>query len=264
MGECAVLLDLDDTLVIQREVLEEAFFATCAAAWAECDIEPEALTQSVKLHARRLWAECEFVRYFERIGLSASEGLWAGFEGAGDPMQRMRPWAHGYQREAWRRALADHGVKNEPLAKELAAMFQEECWASFALFHDTIPTVETLARQYRLALVTNGLAALQRKKIECAGFGAHFEAVVISGELGAGKPEAIMYGTALERLGIPRGRAVMVGNNLEWDVAGPQRIGVKGIWANMAGEPARESVRPDATVASLGELPGVVASLLGQ
>ena len=24
MGECAVLLDLDDTLVIQREVLEEA------------------------------------------------------------------------------------------------------------------------------------------------------------------------------------------------------------------------------------------------
>lgn len=264
MADYAVLLDLDDTLVVQREAFEEAFFATCAIAWAECGVEPEALTESVRNHAGRLWAESEFAEYFQRIGVTAIEGLWARFEGSEAGMARMRSWARTYQRESWRSALAEHGIRNTALARELAAAFQEERWAGFAVFHDTVTAVETLARRYRLALVTNGLAALQHKKIARAGIGPCFDAVVISGELGEGKPGAVMYTTALERLGIPPERAVMAGNDLEWDVAGPQRAGIKGIWTNRTGEPPLEGITPDATVASLSELPEAVAVLLGQ
>lgn len=263
MAEYAVLLDLDDTLVVQREAFEEAFFATCAAAWAECGIEPEALTQSVRTHARRLWTECEYADYLQRIGVSPEEGLWAAFEGNSEPLARLRPWARTYQREAWRSALADHGVRNDALAKELAASFQEERWAGFALFHDTIATLESLARRYRLALVTNGLAALQHKKIKRAGFAPQFRAVVISGELGTGKPEPLMFATALERLGVPPQNAVMAGDDLQGDVAGAQRAGIKAVWVQRAADDPQTGVVPDATVKTLSALPGVVASLLG-
>ena len=263
MAEYAVLLDLDDTLVVQREAFEEAFFATCAAAWAECGIEPEALTPSVRIHARRLWTESEFADYFQRIGVSPDEGLWAGFEGEEEPLARLRPWARAYQREAWRSALGEHGVRNDALAKELAAAFQEERWASFALFHDAIPTLETLARRYRLALVTNGLTALQHKKIKRAGFAPHFRAVVISGELGTGKPAPVMFATALERLGVPPQHAIMAGDDLGGDVAGAQRAGIKAIWVQRAAGDPLADVVPDATVNTLSALPGVVASLLG-
>jgi putative hydrolase of the HAD superfamily len=263
MPDFAVVLDLDDTLLVQREAFEEACFATCAAAWAECDVEPDVLAESVKNHAQRLWSESEFAGYFQRIGLTADEGLWTDFAGDEEPLGRIRPWGKAYHRAAWRCALTDHGVDDNALAERCAVMFQEERWACFALFHDTVATVEALSQRYRLALVTNGLVTLQHKKIERAGLTPYFQTVVISGEFGVGMPDPVMYTTALERLGVAPERAVMAGNDQEWDVAGPQKVGIKSIWANMAGEPAREDVKPDATVNSLGELPDVVEGLLG-
>ena len=49
-----------------------------------------------------------------------------------------------------------------------------------------------------VALVTNGPPDIQRLKIEQAGVGAYFTAVVISGELGIGKPDPAIFGHALE------------------------------------------------------------------
>jgi putative hydrolase of the HAD superfamily len=48
----------------------------------------------------------------------------------------------------------------------------------------------------------------------------------------------------------------MVGDNLEWDVAAPQRLGIYGIWVDRggAGIPPGNGVRPDRIVRSLSEL----------
>lgn len=48
----------------------------------------------------------------------------------------------------------------------------------------------------------------------------------------------------------------MVGDNLEWDVAGAQAVGIRGIWLDRHGRgaPAQTTIRPDRVIASIGEL----------
>jgi putative hydrolase of the HAD superfamily len=48
----------------------------------------------------------------------------------------------------------------------------------------------------------------------------------------------------------------MVGDNLEWEVAAPQKLGIAGIWVDSsgAGLPRSSTVRPDRIIRSLTEL----------
>ena len=75
------------------------------------------------------------------------------------------------------------------------------------------------------------------------------------------KPDAVAYETALAALGVTPGPEVaMVGDHLEFDVAGPQRLGMRGIWLDRAkqGVPRESPVCPDRIV---GELSGGLPSL---
>ena len=48
----------------------------------------------------------------------------------------------------------------------------------------------------------------------------------------------------------------MVGDNLEWEVAAPQRHGIIGVWCNCHGVslPETNRIRPDHVITSLPEL----------
>ena len=60
----------------------------------------------------------------------------------------------------------------------------------------------------------------------------------------------------LAALDVPAADAWMVGDNLEWDVAGPQREGITGIWidARRTGVPNGHAVRPDRIINRLADL----------
>ncbi len=86
------------------------------------------------------------------------------------------------------------------------------------------------AEGIKLALITNGCAAVQRHKVERFELERHFDHIQIEGEFGKGKPEPEVYVHALSRIGMAANDAWMIGDNLEWDVLAPQRLGVHGIW----------------------------------
>jgi putative hydrolase of the HAD superfamily len=74
-----------------------------------------------------------------------------------------------------------------------------------------------------------------------------FDAAAISEEVGVEKPDARMFRTALDQLGIPEehyGRTVMVGNNLERDIRGANMLGMVSVWLDWA--PRRSKVPEDA------------------
>jgi len=127
-----------------------------------------------------------------------------------------------------------------------------------ALFPEARACLEALRAQgVPLALVTNGDAIEQRWKIERCALAPFFGAIVIEGELGAGKPDAIVYHTALKALGVEAGPDVwMVGDHLEFDVAGSQRVGLRGIWLDRGGTglPPTTAVRPDRIVQALADV----------
>jgi putative hydrolase of the HAD superfamily len=134
------------------------------------------------------------------------------------------------------------------------------------LFPDAAHALTALRqRGIPLGLVTNGDAREQRYKIERHALAAYFGAIVIEGEFGAGKPDAVVYQTALTALGVAPGPEVwMVGDHLEFDVAGPQRLGIRGVWLDRsgAGVPAGSAVRPDHIVRGLDELMTVLPAIV--
>ena len=113
-----------------------------------------------------------------------------------------------------------------------------------------------MARGIRLALVTNGAAAIQRAKIERFALAHRFDHIQIEGEHGFGKPEERAYHHAMDALGVAAGDTWMIGDNLEWEVEVPQRLGIYAIWMDTHGDglPEGSTVRPDRIIRSLTEL----------
>lgn len=129
--------------------------------------------------------------------------------------------------------------------------------AGTRLFDDAVTTLETLQLMgVRLALVTNGAADIQRQKLARFELARFFDHVQIEGEHGFGKPEERAYVHALAALGVDAGDTWMVGDNLEWEVAAPQRLGIYGIWHDHRGTglPASSSVCPDRIIRRWSEL----------
>jgi putative hydrolase of the HAD superfamily len=122
---------------------------------------------------------------------------------------------------------------------------------------DAIDTLSWLrSTGCRLALLTNGAAQPQRAKIERFGLAEFFEHILIEGERGFGKPDPRVYLTALDHLALAPADVWMIGDNLEWDVAAPQRLGIFAIWVDRAGTglSAGHRVRPDRIIRRLSEV----------
>lgn len=258
MAIMAILFDIDDTLVVEEASAEASFLATCERALEQYGLNPNALYQAVRHHARLLWRASPTITYCRAIGVSSWEGLWARFLGDEPNLKALREWAPTYRRESWARALADFGVYDLPFAEQLAAMFQNERRSRHIVFPDVEPALKDLRGTYRLAIVTNGVPDLQREKLQGANLAQYFDAVIISGEVGIGKPEPHIFEIALDKLAVYPEMAVMVGDSLNRDIIGAQQAGLRGIWINRSGVDCDEDVTPDAQISSLSELGDVL------
>jgi HAD superfamily hydrolase (TIGR01509 family) len=83
------------------------------------------------------------------------------------------------------------------------------------LFPGAREALSALSAQHRLALVTNGEAHKQRRKIERFDLGPFFERVFIEQEVGVGKPDPAVYRHILSEMRATPKDCCMVGDNLE-------------------------------------------------
>ncbi|HEY7621755.1 MAG TPA: HAD family hydrolase [Solirubrobacteraceae bacterium] len=255
----ALLFDLDDTLVVEEAAAVEAFAATARWAAARCERDAGALATRARAHARELWRAGPAYGYCRRIGMSSWEGLWCRYEGDGEQMRVLRSWAPGFRLEAWRRALADQGIDDEALAAELGERFGVERRALCETFADAPAILDAFHGDHAMALVTNGASCLQREKLAASGLADRFDAIVVSGDLGRGKPDPTIFAHAVRALGAEPRDAVMVGDNLAKDVDGALAAGLRAVWLNREGD-ERPPDRPELReIASLAELPAMLA-----
>ena len=223
-------------------------------------IEPQSLAQAVRRRAGELWRAAPTITYCRAIGISSWEGLAASFAGADPRLAALRAWAPTYRRAAWSRALADHGVHDAPLADELAATFRRERGARHVAFADAAPTLRALQGRYRLAVLTNGAPAQQRAKLRESGLATYLETVIVSGEVGVGKPDPRVFGAALAALDVAPSTAVMVGDSIERDVAGAQAAGLHAVWLDRTGMDYHPGEH-EPPAQQLSQLPAALAAL---
>ncbi|HXT36274.1 MAG TPA: HAD family hydrolase, partial [Chloroflexota bacterium] len=175
----------------------------------------------------------------------------------------LASWAPTYRIAAWRQALETTGLGDILLPSQLLAVFQQTRRRLHILFPETASVLAALRPLYTLGLITNGAPDLQRAKIGGSGLGAWFEVMLVSGELGIGKPDPRIFSAVLERLRLRPDQAVMVGNSLGHDIMGARAAGIGSIWINRAGEAVPTGCAPDATISSLSELPLLLATWPG-
>jgi putative hydrolase of the HAD superfamily len=228
----ALLVDLDDTLLDYSGRVEPCWQEAATSVAAPAGVDPQAFVTAMVGVRRWFWADPERHRR-ERADML---GAWT------------RIAAH---------ALGDLGRPDEGLAAAIASDFARRRWAEMRLFPGVPEALGALcARGVALGLVTNGDTRHQRRKIQEHGLGRFFDVIVIEGEFGAGKPEEPVYRHALAALGAEPAQAWMVGDNLEWDVAAPQRLGMRGVWVDGRGRglPHPAPVLPHRIIRAFPEL----------
>ncbi len=123
-------------------------------------------------------------------------------------------------------------------------------------------------RGYGFALVADSRPNTPPNVLQQHGLYHLFDCLAISEVVGAEKPDARIFQAALEALGIPEsdyGRVVMVGNNLERDVVGANRLGLISVlfhWNDRRrSQPLTAEENPRYRVSSAQELISLVAGL---
>jgi HAD superfamily hydrolase (TIGR01509 family) len=99
------------------------------------------------------------------------------------------------------------------------------------LDHDAHPVLQQLFGQYKLGLISNlRLPALGKYIFTKYALTQYFDVMLISGEEGIRKPHPRIFEKALGALGVKASEAVFIGDMLDLDVQGPQRVGMKTIF----------------------------------
>lgn len=158
----------------------------------------------------------------------------------------------------------------DTLVNEASEKFDAEGYVIEAgLIPGALEMVQSLARDgYRIALVADGRVRSFATILGGHGISPHFHVQVISEAEGCEKPDQRMFQKAMASLGLAQddaGAIVMVGNHLERDIGGANRLGIISIWQNWSRKrshvPAEAIEVPRYTIRSPGELPGLLAEI---
>jgi putative hydrolase of the HAD superfamily len=229
----AMLIDLDDTIV--------SFSAGPRDFWLEAfqahrdrfsGVGPELFLEAIDRTAHWYWSDPERA-HLGRLDLFRA------------------------RRELIATAFPQHYRDDPGLLHAVADRVTLEKEKASAPFPRAIETLKAFReRGLRLGLVSNGGSEFQRDKLRRFDLEPLFDAVVIEGEAGFGKPDPRVFRLALERLSASADEAWMVGDNLEADIRGAQQLGIYAVWNDHAGAGLKPGsrVKPDRIIRQLGDL----------
>lgn len=229
----AILFDLDDTILRFNSLADDA--------WKQVVANHVPLLQGVTVES------------LLPVILERRDWYWS------DPERHRRGRleiedAYG---EIVRGAFAQLGVSAPDVAARLAEGYGIERSRDIRPFPGAVDTLRAIKdRGVKMALVTNGNRETQRGKINDHDLEQFFDCVVVEGEFGVGKPNDEVYLHAMKSLGVKPGETWMVGDNFEWEVVAPKRLGITAVWVDSRGEglPEAPSVMPDRIINSITEL----------
>lgn len=230
----AILFDLDDTL------------------FSLSGCEAEALRQTLGGAGLLTAMPADVTQTFATI----SSGYWAARTADGDAQYTRAQIIE----LSWRDFLA-----RLDLEVSRAPMLAEAYWAAFcaasALNPGAREVVDSLAKHFRLGMITNGYSDSQRGRLAAAGWSDRFDPLLISEEAGVAKPDARIFDMALEQLDLSAEDVLYVGDSLSHDREGSLRAGIR--FCHYRPDPLPEKSAPTNaySIAHLGELEELLRAL---
>lgn len=228
----AIIFDLDDT-ILDTTLSADRLWSRTAEQFADrAGVDAAAFDRQMKLSREWFWSDPER----NRVGRLDLDKARAG---------------------CVEHALRELNASDTALADEIAGWFTQRRITAMRPFDGAIKAIKTLKQAgVKLALISNGKGETQREKVVRFELEPLFDCIILEGEFGAGKPDRRVFDHALKELGVEPGEAWMVGDNLHWEVAAPQALGMKGIWLDWrgAGLPDDTDIVPDRIIRTIAEL----------
>lgn len=155
------------------------------------------------------------------------------------------------------------GVDAQVIAGALERMYAvtEQYWRGVPGLMTTLQALQR--RDLCLGLLSNAAdEANVQRLIEKVGIRDFFDPILISAAIGFRKPAPAPFLQVLEHWKHEPEQAVMVGDRLDQDILGAQRVGIHQIWLRRFAEPGQnEEIKPEHTADSLEQLPSLIDNL---
>lgn len=216
-----IVFDADDTLMDFQLAQEKAFYSVLEKMGLE---KKEAYLENYKYHSESLW------RALERGEVTKPELLEQRFY----------------------RFCRDQGFPERH--EELNETYIQELSKRGELIHGAREVLEELAKDYKLALATNGVSRIQKGRLEASGIGKYFNAILISEDTGYEKPHKGFFNAMIDKLGdVPLREILFIGDSLSSDMPGALDYGLLTCWYNPRGEKTNLGVH--SIIKTLEEIP---------
>ena len=176
------------------------------------------------LHAHHLPTDEATVHLYHEI----NDAQWKALE-RGETTQQM------LKVERFRQLLTHLG-RTDLNAEEVATAYERNLGGHADLLPGAAEFIHALHGRIKIALVSNGVSAIQRNRLSHCPLTPLFDVIIISEEVGAAKPDPKMLNVALERLGCTdKSQAVMMGDSLSADIPSAINAGVDSIFFSLKG-----------------------------
>jgi FMN phosphatase YigB (HAD superfamily) len=154
------------------------------------------------------------------------------------------------------------GVLEEMLDRDkLLSIYKWGAVPGTTVFPEVPGVLQTLLdAKIKIGIVTNAMQPmlLRDRELEEHGLLRYFETCrFAAADIGYLKPHPVVFETAIACTGTAPASTVFVGDSLNADIAGANRVGLKTVWRDTGYHSSRESrdiIHPDATITDLAQL----------
>lgn len=191
---------------------------------------------------------------FEWLGLPADEAVCSLYHDINDALwkalERGEITQAALKTERFARLLTRLG-RTDLAPADVAERYAARLSTHAELLPGALALLEALHGRMKIALISNGVSAIQRGRLGRSPILPLLDAVIISEEVGVRKPDPRMIDIALDVLSCAdRREAVLLGDSLTADIPAAVAAGIDSVYLNLLGQ---ASDLPTYTVTSLDE-----------
>lgn len=141
--------------------------------------------------------------------------------------------------EVFRELYEAKGINpDEPLIIHTGQMFRAYSTKYIRLYHYAKELLTTLKEAGRgVYLLSNAQRVFTEYELYYLGIHDHFDGILISSDHGCRKPDERFYRILLERYGLQPEESLMIGNDMETDIAGAKQVGMDSFYIHSAISP---------------------------
>ncbi|MBK90645.1 MAG: hypothetical protein CL772_05655 [Chloroflexi bacterium] len=259
-----IIFDLDDTLTVHDDLYDFNYLRTIKTFFPDFNMKNTEVLKIMIETIDSVGSKKYFADYLD-AKFGGRDILWADCGGFGEIAQHLKNIHLEAQNEMWINVIKNLGILSKKInIKSIIDKYKFFMWEGIKSFDDVIPTLTKLKR-YKLGILTNGMQLHQRKKISISGLMDFFSTpnseIVTSSECLQGKPFSKPYKYICEKLSLDLNEIIMVGDTLDGDILGAQKLNIKNVLINRKNNLQEQSIKPDHIINSLKDLTTIIEKL---